>query len=102
MSAFDAALAVLHADPNLSAEALFREGGAGEGVPVRAIRSAPDLNADIGGVLVKRGDWRISVRAADVPTVRRNDTIQIGDEVFTVLTAEIDAERISWTLEVRR
>ncbi len=102
MTVFDTALATLHADPNLSVAALWREGGAGEGVPVRVIVSAPDLNADIGGALVKRVDWRITVRAADVPTVRRNDTIQMGDEVFTVLTAEMDTERLSWTLEVRR
>ena len=102
MTVFDAALSTLHTDPNLSVSALWREGGAGAAVPVRVIVSAPDVNADFTGAPVKRTDWQITMRAVDAPTVRAGDLIQIGAEVFKVLTAEMDAERLSWTVMVRR
>lgn len=101
MNAFTTALGDILADENVGVDADYRPGGAGEPVRVRAAMSAPDVATDIGGALIRAGDWQVCVAAADIATPRRNDTIEIEGNRFVVLSAAADSERLSWTMILR-
>ena len=65
MTAFNAALAVLAADPNLGVGATYRAAGTGAGIPLRVLRSSPDRVADgFGTSILQATDIRVAGRSA--------------------------------------
>lgn len=102
MSAFAAALAALAADPNLGVSALWRTDGSGAGVPVRVLRSSPDVTgAGFETSIIQPTDV-LTVAIGSVPSPEAGDTITIGAEVLTVQHAERDAAGVAWRVFCRR
>lgn len=103
MTAFASAMAVLAADPNLGAEALWRSGGTGPEVPVRVVRSSPDRLADAFGTSVLQATDVLVVAVAALPApIEAGDTFRIGVELLTALHAERDAAGAAWRVPCRR
>ena len=102
MTVFDTADATLHADPNLSVPADWRQGGRGPGVAVRIIRTVASGVATPFGRQVRVTEGaEISVLSADC-TPARNDTWTLADgTILTALDAARSAEGTSWTVTVR-
>lgn len=102
MSAFAAAMAALASDPNLGVSALWRAGGTGAGVPIRVLRSSPDVtSAGFETSIVQPTDV-LTVAVDAVPAPDAGDTITIGMEVLTVQHAERDAAGVAWRVFCRR
>lgn len=102
MNVFDAAMAVLVADPNLAVDAIHRAGGDGPPVSVRAIRSSPDRLADAFGTEVIQATDVLTVPIAALPPVCAGDTVAIGADLLTVTHAEQDATGTAWRIHCQR
>ena len=102
MTAFDLAAKAILADANMASDAIYRAGGQGAGVTVRAIRRAPDRAATFGDGRFLSDTVLLDVAVADIPTLEKGDTFQIGAVVYTVRSDPArDVERLFWTAEVR-
>lgn len=100
-NAFIAAAAVLHADLNISEPATYYAGGAGPGVALRVIRSAPIAPAfgPAGGMGSLQATCAVDLLIADLPTQPEpGDVLLMGDEEFKVQSAERDELRLTWRL----
>ena len=99
--AFAAALAVLHADPNLSVAATWSRGVSS--AAVRVILSAPDAIQAVAAPGVVDADAMAMLPvSALVQAPRAGDLLTIGADAYTVVSAERDAERVTWRLGLRR
>lgn len=87
----------------LGEPAIWRAGGAGAGVTVTAIPKQPDetLDALADTTLRQARNW-FDVRAAEVATPAKGDTLTVAGVVYDVVdaTAE-DARRLVFTLACR-
>lgn len=106
MDAFNFAIDDLFADPNIARTVLYRAGGTGDGIPVRAITRRPDRNAEFGDIAVHTATALFEVRISEVPTPAEGDTITLvgtlDGETFVVQGEPArDAERLVWTLDTR-
>jgi hypothetical protein len=102
MTAFAVAVGTLFADRNLAMEALWRQGGAGPGQPVRVIRGSPDVTAPFGDARFVTDSDMVMVPVASVADLAPGDTFQIGAEVLVVSGEPVrDARRLIWTAQVR-
>lgn len=104
--AFSAAIDDLFADPNIARDAVWRPGGTGDGIPVRAIARRPDRNAEFGAVAVHTATAVFEVRVSEVPNPAEGDTITLigalGGEIFVVQGEPVrDAERLVWAIDTR-
>ena len=102
MSAFADAMAALVADPNLGAEAVYRQGGTGPAVPVRVLRSSPDRLADAFGTEILSATYILSVAIAVLPDLAAGDSFAIGPDLLTVTHAERDASGTAWRVLCQR
>lgn len=102
MTAFDAALAVLAADPNLGTNATYRAGGTGAGVPLRVLRSSPDRVADAFGTGILQATDILTVPLAALPAIEPGDSFTLGADLLTVDSAERDAAGVAWRVLCRR
>ncbi len=102
MTAFDAALAVLAADPNLGVGATYRAGGTGAGIVVRVLRSSPDRVADGFGTGILQATDILTVPLAALPAIEPGDSFTLGADVLTVDSAERDAAGVAWRVLCRR
>ena len=101
MTAFAASVDVLFGDPNLALDAIYRDGGAGAGVPVRVVRRAPDAVTNFGDGRFVTDTVLIDVRTKEARPAR-GDTFEIGPETFEVISEPVrDSERLIWTCEAR-
>lgn len=92
----------LFADPNIARDAVWRPGGSGDGIPVRAIARRPDREVEFGDIAVHAATAVFEVRASEVPNPAEGDTIALGGETFVVQGEPArDAERLVWTLDTR-
>lgn len=102
MSAFAVAIGTLFEDPNLAVDALWRAGGAGAGIPVRAVRRDPDT-------VVSYRDGRyvvdtvfLDLRIAEVPGLAQGDTLEVDGAVYTMIGNPVrDRDRLIWTIGAR-
>jgi hypothetical protein len=102
MTVFADAIADLFADPNIARDAVWRPGGSGDGIPVRAIARRPDREVEFGDVAVHTATAVFEVRVSEVPNPAEGDTITLGGETFVVQGEPVrDAERLVWTLDSR-
>lgn len=102
MTAFDAALAVLAADPNLGVGATYRAAGTGAPVPLRVLRSSPDRVADGFGTGILQATDILTVPLTMLPAIAPGDTLTLGADVLTVDSAERDAAGVAWRVLCRR
>ena len=75
--AFENAIAVLFADPNIGLEAIYTSDG-GAPVVVRAVVRRPDEVTSFGDARLWSETTRIDLRVAEVPIPRPGDRIEIG------------------------
>ena len=99
MSAFTAALAALHADPNMAEAGHYRR-PPWPWAPTRIVRTAPtDLVGGLGGPGARAGALSVDVLAAALATTpQRGDEVRLGTNVYTVEDAERDTLGLSWRL----
>ncbi len=102
MTAFAAAMDVLAADPNLGADAVYRQGGAGAPVAVRVLRSSPDRTAAAFGTDILSATDIVAVAIAVLPAVDAGDTFTLGPDTLTVQHAERDASGTAWRVLCQR
>lgn len=102
MSAFAAAMAALAADPNLGVSALWRAGGTGLGVPIRVLRSSPDVTSAGFETSIVQPTELLTIAVDAIASPEAGDTITIGAEVLTVQHAERDATGVAWRVFCRR
>ena len=102
MSAFTAAIDDLFADPNIARDAVWRPGGTGDGIPVRAIARRPDRIAEFGETRVAVPTAVFDVRVSEVTVIAEGDTLEIDGTGFAVQGEPLkDAEGLVWTVEAR-
>jgi len=98
MTAFDAAMAVLFADPNMGRTVIYT---AEDGQPreVRAILRRPDDVTSFGDARLWSETARLDLRVADVATPRPGDRVQIDADEFVIQgEPQRDSERLIWTI----
>ncbi|GGG50321.1 hypothetical protein GCM10010964_42040 [Caldovatus sediminis] len=102
MNAFAEAMAVLVADPNLGAEAVYRQGGVGAPISLRVLQSSPDRVADAFGTEILSATDILSVPIAVLPDLAAGDSFALGPELLTVTHAERDASGTAWRVFCQR
>lgn len=101
MTAFDAAVAAIFADPNIGRDAVYTaEGGAP--VLVRIIARRADAVTDYGDARLWSETTRIDLRIVEVLNPRPGDRIEIDGEAFLIQGEPVrDRERLVWTVDLR-
>lgn len=106
-SAFAAALATLHADPNMGTDAEWRAAAGGAWRPVRVLMSAPaDDVASLSGPGGRAQALEATLRAAELApdTPRRGDLLRRLSPPETWKVEEVDPDPLglSWRLSLAR
>ncbi|MBM3548917.1 MAG: hypothetical protein FJX54_18395 [Alphaproteobacteria bacterium] len=102
MTVFADAFDDLFADSNVARDAVWRPGGTGDGIPVRAIARRPDREVEFGDIAVHTATAVFEVRVSEMPNPAEGDTVIFGGETFVVQGEPTrDAERLVWTLDTR-
>jgi hypothetical protein len=102
MSAFADAMAALVADPNLGADAIYRQGGTGAPIVLRVLRSTPDRVGEAFGTEILAATDILSVAIAVLPDVAAGDRFALGPDLLTVTHAERDASGTAWRVLCQR
>ena len=99
--AFENAIAVLFADPNIGVEAIYTSDG-GAPVLVRVVARRADAVSEFGDARLWSETTRIDLRVAEVPNPRPGDRIEIDTEAFLIQGEPVrDRERLVWTVDLR-
>jgi hypothetical protein len=101
VTAFDAALAALAADPNLGTDATWQRGG-GPAVALRVLRSSPDQLRDAFGTTLVQATDVLTVPIAVLPDILAGDVFVLGTDILTVQHAERDAAGVAWRVLCQR
>ena len=103
MDAFAAAVDDLFADPNLAVDILYRPGGVGDGVAVRAMRRAPDDEITLAETRLVTPTSMFEVRVSEVAAPADGDTITLGSAVFVIqgTPRRRDPLQLIWALDAR-
>jgi hypothetical protein len=100
MDAFAVATNALLADPNIARGALWRAGGAGDGISVRVITKRPDQVVGFGDSRAVLPAALIDVRRSEVPEPASGDTVEIDGDLFEIIATPVaDSLRLVWTCE---
>jgi hypothetical protein len=101
MSAFDAAIGMLFADPNIGVEAIYTADG-GAPVLVRVVPRRADAVTDFGDARLWSETIRIDLRIAEVQNPRPGDRLEIDGDAFLIQGEPArDRERLVWTVDLR-
>ncbi|MFO1156630.1 MAG: hypothetical protein U1E43_07625 [Rhodospirillales bacterium] len=99
---FADAIEAIFADPNLAVDAVYRAGGAGDGIALRAVVTRPDRVGDWGESRIAAATCVVKVRVADVAAPAPADTVTIAGETLVVLATPLRrAARLIWEMEAR-
>ena len=99
--AFENALEVLFADPNIGKEAIYTSDG-GAPVLVRIVARRADAVSEFGDARLWSETTRIDLRVAEVPNPRPGDRIEIDGDAFLIQGEPVrDRERLVWTVDLR-
>ena len=102
MTAFAAAIDALFADPNLGVNAIYRAGGSGETITLKAIVRQPDRIGTFGETRIATATTIVDIRTSELATPAEGDTIEMDGTVYVIQGEPIrDAEHLVWTLEAR-
>ena len=66
VTAFTGAIDALFADPNLGADAIYRAGGSGEAIMLRAIIRQPDQVGSYGETRIATQTTLVDIRTSDI------------------------------------
>lgn len=100
MTAFEAAIEAIFADPNMSVE-IWHRNGEGQFTRTRGMLRRPDEITEFGSARLLSHTTRMDVRVADIPNPRPDEQILIGEESFLIQgEPHRDRERLVWTLEL--
>ena len=104
MTAFDAAIATLLADPNMGSDAEWQAAAGGAWQPVRALLSVPaDVVPGLGSASGRAIAVQATLRGVDLPQQpRRGDLLRWAGTSYRVETAEPDALGLTWRLGLAR
>ena len=104
MSAFDAAMATLLADPNMGGDAEWQAAAGGAWQPVRALLSAPaELVPGLGGTSGRAIAIQATIRAADLAQPpRRGDLLRWAATTYRIETVEPDPLGLTCRLGLAR
>ena len=101
MSAFDAAVDLLFADPNIGREAIYTSDG-GAPMLVRVVSLQADAITDFGDARLWSETNRVDLRVVEVPAPRPGDRLEIDGEAFLIQGEPVrDRERLVWTVNLR-
>lgn len=100
MSAFKEALDDLFEDPNLARDALWKAGGAGDGLPVRIVLRRPDETAALFDVHASLPKLAAELRASEVGKPAEGDLLVVDAVSYRVRGAGQDSERLLWRLSL--
>ena len=101
MTAFDAAVAAIFADPHMGRDAVYTADG-GAPVLVRVIARRADAISDFGDARLWSETTRIDLRMAEVPNPRPGDRIEVDGDAFLIQGEPVrDRERLMWTVDLR-
>lgn len=96
MTAFDAALDDLFADPNMAVAVSY------QGRPVRALVRRPDRDIDFSDITVHSSTAVFEILRREVPTPQAGDVILHNGDSFVVQgEPRLDAERLVWAIDTR-
>jgi hypothetical protein len=99
--AFESALELLFADPNIGRDAVYTSDG-GAPVLVRIIARRADAVTDFGDARLWSETTRIDLLISEVPNPRPGDGIEIDGEAFLIQGEPVrDRERLVWTVDLR-
>jgi hypothetical protein len=102
VSAFAAATDALFADPHLARDAVYRPGGAGDGIPVRAMVRRPDRIESFGETRLASSTTVLDLRVSEVAEPAAGDTVELdGRTVIVQGTPILDAEGLVWAVDTR-
>ena len=102
MSAFADAVDALFADPNLGVDAIYRAGGSGEAITIRAIVRQPDRIGTFGETRIATEATLIDIRTSELAAPAEGDTFEMNGMVYVIQGAPIrDGEQLIWTLDTR-
>lgn len=102
MSAFATATAALFRDSNLTQDSVWRSGGAGVPVAVRAMLRRPDAVTGFGEGRFVTDSVMIDVECAALGGLAPGDTFEIGGIIYEVRGEPMrDALRHVWKAEAR-
>lgn len=107
MSTFALAVDAMFDDPNMAEDAIWRAGGATEGLPVRIRYRSPEAIVGLGGNQFDLVATLIEVRLSEIAEPARGDQVDVLDddgavrETFEVTgLSRIDARELVRTCEV--
>jgi hypothetical protein len=99
-AAFGAAIDAIFRDANVAEDAIWRAGGAGDGIAVRVIRKSPDEVVGFGSSRAVMATVLIDVRGSEVASPASGDTAEIEGAVFEIIgTPMRDVLGLVWTCE---
>jgi hypothetical protein len=102
VSAFAAATDVLFADPHLARDAVYRPGGAGDGIAVRVMHRQPDRIEGFGETRIASSTTMLDLRVSEIAGPVAGDTLEVdGRTVVVQGTPLLDAEGLVWSLDTR-
>lgn len=102
MNAFATGMDALFEDPNISRNAVWRSGGAGEGTPVRVVLRTPDQIGTFGGGRFVATGRLLACRVAEISDLEAGDSFEIDGDTFIVQGEPMrDGEGLIWNAEVR-
>ena len=101
MSAFEAARAALHADPNLGEAAFYLPPGNGTPVPCRVLRRQPDPMMDMGQHHVRQAGWVFEIQVAEVASPQKGGQLQLASGTREIFDVQVDEMMLSHRVSVR-
>ncbi len=98
--AFESALELLFADPNIGRDAVYIADG-GTPILVRVVTRRADTVTDFGDARLWSETTRIDLRVAEVPNPRPGDRVEIDGDAFLIQGEPVrDRERLVWTVDL--
>lgn len=99
-AAFRAAIDAMFRDANVAEDALWRSGGAGDGIAVRVVRKSPDEVVGFGSNRAVLATVLIDVRASEIASPAAGDIAEIDGDLFDIIgTPTRDSLGLVWTCE---
>lgn len=100
LDAFAAAIDAIFRDANVAEDAVWRAGGAGEGVIVRVVTRRPDQVVGFGDSRAVLPSVLIDVRRSEVVEPAAGDIVEIAGDLFDIIGTPVrDSLGLVWTCE---
>jgi hypothetical protein len=102
VTVFTGAIDALFADPNLGADAIYRAGGSGEAIMLRAIIRQPDRIGTFGETRIATETTLFDIHTSELAAPAEGDSIEMDGTIYVIQGEPIrDAEQLIWTIEAR-